>query len=102
MVAYYISHPWRDGGLNRAVEVPPEVEADRARRANGARSGAAAVMGDPPDGYQRTELRYVPSPSINPTLGIGVVTRLRPVQTSNLRLTKISLPRISILEGSPP
>lgn len=100
---YYISQPWK--GLlehGNKVDVPAEVIADRDRRLSVPDDPARKMLGDPPRGYVRTELRRVDAPSTCPTLGIGIVTKRKPHTIGNVRdWMKISLPRVSIQESEP-
>lgn len=100
---YYISQPWKallEHG--NKIDIPDEVLADRDRRLNAPDDPARKMMGDPPKGYVRTELRHVDAPSICPTLGIGVVTKRKPRTLGTvLDWMKISLPRVSIQESEP-
>jgi hypothetical protein len=102
MAKYYESHPW---GIVRPHAKPtPEAVANRDMRLAD-RDPVRQLTGDPPKGWQRTELRDVESPSINPTLGVGVVVRRqatvgRPGSSTN-HYASVSLRRISLLEAEP-
>lgn len=90
---YYESHPW--GRV--CPQEPPTIEALADRDLRLADSDPVRILlGDPPQGYRRTELRRSSVPTVNQTLGRAIIAVSKPCSTGRVAdWMSISLPAVN-------